>query len=378
MISESINANLQLNCRLNLTALYGTFNNDMSSCSTVDITTDIIEMVENDTIVIPKSYDFNKRYPLKGSRKFLQIAHKNRIYNITEDKYSDNIVIDLSSSESEISIIYNVFIDPLANWRGIIAGQLLQLKSFGIVSEADVFVHITDSHKLSDEAVKLIKSIIPTATISISTENKFEYGGIKLVHSLAKLRPDRKYIYFHSKGMSHGLFSRSLVDITLMTTTFSKWRKHIQHLGKNGVEKIGMFPGFGDENPSGNLGKEGGFIWFNFWYATGKYLSNCPEPHHNQDRYYYEKWLGFQNGDTIPTLREDCRSIYKVKMMPTTFYSSQQANHYMDRLIYKYNHSSLSKALPYIIRSSLIFHLYLKMKNLPRNLHFRKRKKIIG
>jgi hypothetical protein len=282
-------------------------------------------------------------------------------------KYSEDINVDLPLPERNIAIVYNVFIAPLANWQGIIAGQLLHLRSYGILSEADLYIHITDGHQLADDALKLIKGITPNAIISISTKNEFEYRGIKLVHDLARQDPNRNYIYFHSKGMSHnhGLFTRSLEDITLLTRTFSNWRKHIQFLGSGGIEKIGLFPGVGDDNIFGRLGGEGGWIWYNFWYATGKYLSNCPEPEITTNRHYYEYWLGLQKGDTTPVLRNDCRSIYKVQLIPKTFYSGLEAKYYIHRLIYKLNYSKILKDLPYIIKSSFILHLYIKVKSLP-------------
>ena len=363
---DSINSNRNLLANSKITASFGTFNSDMSPRNTIIITEDITDMIKNSVLTIPKNHNFNKTYAVEGNNKYVQVICNERVYNIADGKYSKDIVIDLSLAKRNIAIVYNVFIAPLANWQGIVAGQLLQLRSYGILSEADLYIHVTDCYGLVDDAIKLMKSIVPDVIISTSTKNEYEYHGIKLIHDLAKLDPDRIYIYFHSKGMSHGLYSRSLVDITLLTTTFLNWRKEIQFLGNNGVEKVGVFPAFGDVNPFGILGQKGGWIWYNFWYATGKYLAKCPEPRLTSDRYYYEEWLGLQNADDTPILRQDCKSIYSIKMIAKTFYSSLEAEYYMDRLIYKYNYSKILKDLPYIIKSSFVFYLYLKVKSFPR------------
>ena len=49
------------------------------------------------------------------------------------------------------------------------------------------------------------------------------------------------------------------------------------------------------------------FGWFNFWWATGKYLSTCEEPKMSREnRYYYEGWLssGKINNNKIYNLLE--------------------------------------------------------------------------
>lgn len=139
----------------------------------------------------------------------------------------------------------------------------------------------------------------------------------------------------------------------------------MQYLGNNGIEKVGLFPAIGDENPFGKFGGHGGYIWYNFWYATGKYLSNCEEPVLTDNRYYYEEWLGRQKGDEMPILRNDSKAIYDIKLIDKNFYSSLEALYYLHRLIHKDNSSDIVKSIPYTIKSSIVLYLYVKVKSLP-------------
>jgi len=92
-----------------------------------------------------------------------------------------------------------------------------------------------------------------------------------LVYDLAVKNPGCNFIYFHAKGMSHNLGGRSIEEITLFTKTFRGWRNNVKLLGRNGVNKVGLFRLFGRKKQA-KIGEFGGWIWYNFWYATGEYI----------------------------------------------------------------------------------------------------------
>ncbi|WP_114939571.1 hypothetical protein [Mucilaginibacter endophyticus] len=306
-------------------ALYGTFNIDMLPAETIDVSDKINDYVSGDVIRIPKDLVFHKVFgSVNGNdKKYLQISIGDRVYNILEDRYTEDITISFAQAESTIKIIYYFFTSPHSNWRAILAGQLFQLKGYGILSEAELYIHVTDTNNYTTEIKEIIGKITPSAIVSVSTINQFEYPAFKLMHDLAKQDPKSTFLYFHSKGMTHNLHSRSLEEILLFTKTFENWRKNIQLLNKEDKQKAGLFP------------SEEGWIWFNFWYAKGAYLAKCEEPEITDYRYYYEAWLGRANPEkTVPPT--DCLNLYKIKNASKHYFSAAEANIYKVNLMEKF------------------------------------------
>jgi hypothetical protein len=261
-----------------------------------------------------------------------------------------------------IKIVYYLYLVPDANWKEIASGQLRQLKNYGILNEADLYIHICDCHGLVAEAESLIKDIVPSALLNFSYENRFEYPGIKLVYDLAKQHPEAIFIYFHAKGVSHQIQLRSAKEVTLFTLTFKNWRKNIQLLNKNGIQKVGLFPAMlkAGLNKPGELG---GWIWYNYWYATGKYLSQCPQPMVHKDRYYYEGWLGLHNADNT-YITNDCASIYKIGLLSKTYFGPSEADHHLSQATMK--RAKTANKIAQVFYSPLFAHVYFKAKNFKR------------
>lgn len=267
-------------------------------------------------------------------------------------------------SGKNIKIIYYLYLNPDANWKAIVLGQLLQLKGYGILEKADLYVHMCDCHNLSAQAEILIKGIVPTVILSFSYDNRYEYPGIKLTHDLAKQYPNANFIYFHAKGMSHNIQSRSVKEITLFTLTFENWRKSIPLLNRNGIQKIGLFPAMLEEGAD-KSGDIGGWIWYNYWYATGKYLSNCAQPIIHQDKYYYEGWLGLHNADNT-YITNDCKSLYKINFISKTYFSPLEADHHLN-FSSKQLTGLVNKAIQ-IFNNPFLAHLYMKAIQIKRSM----------
>lgn len=159
----------------------------------------------------------------------------------------------------------------------------------GIFSICFHFV-VTDFNRY---AVHLVRKIIPTAIISVTTENVYEYPGIRRVWELGQQIPRNEshtalILYFHSKGMSNGeniTEVRSDFEKELFATVIDPW-KPITKIFQNKV----------DINKVGYQVSDTGFLWYNFWWARASYIHTlvCPiviKEWRAEQRFYYEQWL---------------------------------------------------------------------------------------
>ncbi|GAB2705177.1 hypothetical protein GCM10027037_33660 [Mucilaginibacter koreensis] len=346
---------------IEVAALFGVFSIDMLPLNTVDVSRELQAYINGSIITLPM--DFNFAYNLAPhQRLYLQISANGRTWYIAHEQYHEDIVIDLSDTARRLIIVYYLYVNPNSNWRSIVSGQLLQLKSYGIMPDAELYVHVTDSHQHTAEVSAMVTALIPQAMINTSDINQFEYPGVKLVHELAGRYPDCDFMYFHSKGMSHGLHGRLPEDVALMTRTFESWRKHLQLLRKNGIEKVGLFPAMADSNQALPNGRKGGWIWYNYWMAKGRYLASCPEPELTDDRYYYEEWLGMRSGEPQPVIHHDCWSLYDIKQFNKTYFTSTEATYHLNRMMYKMGSNYIARRHPWLIKSSFTLQLLLNWK----------------
>jgi len=214
--------------------------------------------------------------------------------------------------KKSIKLVYYVYIDRQSNWLAIVSGQLSQLKSYGLLDEAELYVHITDMANIFTDVIEVVQRISINAIISRSVENYFEYNSLSLIYDLAKQHPDCFLLYLHTKGMSYHLKSRLVEEIALLTKTFENWRENLELFNDEKINKIGLFPAVEEEETKLKQGIIGGWIWFNFWYARGSYLVSCGQPELNRDRYYFEEWLGGLQKDHL-TLNNDCHNLYNIK-----------------------------------------------------------------
>lgn len=204
--------------------------------------------------------------------------------------------------KKSVNIVYYGYINPSVKWWNIIGGQLSELKSIGILEVADLYIHLTGPDQEIELATRNIKNLIPNSIISTSNENQYEYRGIHLTWELATKYPDSIFLYFHSKGMSHGENERLLHERKLFKGTIGQWQKVISVFKENNhINKVGFSP------------SEAGWVWFNFWWARGKYLSECEEPILTERRHYYEDWLHRKINTSTKSSPHECYSLYESK-----------------------------------------------------------------
>jgi len=296
------------------TAYYGTFNDNMIAYDVTDVTHTVKKkFLTGDHLKIPAKTNFKRCFggSSLSKRKFLQIKIGTRLHNIAEDKYRNDINIDLYDTAKRIKLIYYVYINRNADWKAIVGGQLTQLKSYGLFDESDLYIHLTDTAGKFDDVIELIKGICELAIISTSAENHFEYPAIRLIYDLAIQYPEATFMYLHSKGMSYQVNSRSIEEVVLLGATFENWRYNLQFLEADHLNKMGLFPALSDNKFPERRVPHGGWIWFNFWYAKGRYLANCDEPEINENRHVFEHWLGLQKGPLV--FIDDCHNLYSGK-----------------------------------------------------------------
>jgi hypothetical protein len=177
----------------------------------------------------------------------------------------------------EIIIVYYIYINPQRNWKCIISGQINDLKNIGLLSVSKLYCVIcTPSINLFNECKKLIN--IVNANYYHITVNNYEYPGIKKLHELGTIYPEKIFFYMHSKGMVfHKNNGRNIQETQVLQNTIKYW-KYILYIFKNYsfIDKAGLFP------------DHSGVIWFNFFWIRGSFLKKLNPPIISSNRYYYE------------------------------------------------------------------------------------------
>lgn len=192
------------------------------------------------------------------------------------------------TTQKNAAIVYSAYINPDADWRSLIAAQIKDLSSFGVLNRCDLYIVVTNPTRAEGVANFFNELCIPTKLIEFYADNRFEYPAISRAWNLATSSPHYEYIgYLHTKGMSYAKSERNKLELILTHHTFSPWERVFQ-LFKNdsSIEKAGLFPA--------HDGDSTGWIWFNFWWARASYIRNLPKPIISTDRFYYEGWLSRQ------------------------------------------------------------------------------------
>jgi len=201
-------------------------------------------------------------------------------YKYIIEKYTNNI---------DINIIYYAYVtdDRKERAQMIINAQLDELIESNVLDNKNNKLYIVLC--ISDNNFNELKTILDNKLanynyeISYTPNNNYEYPGIKKLYDLACISPEKLYLYFHSKGVyyhhnNNDIINRDKWEKYLTKNTIQRWKDVINIvLNDPSVTRIGLFPC--------------SFVWTNFFWATGKYLSECSEPIINEDRYYYEGWL---------------------------------------------------------------------------------------
>jgi hypothetical protein len=199
--------------------------------------------------------------------------------------------------ESRICIVYFAYInpDPRKDWRSILNGQMDDLIRCGVLSHSSLEIVLSATPELAQQAHTCLESILSSFTFknfTIVHENHFEYEGIKRLHDLSQIYPNKIFLYFHSKGMVYYEDQhRVWLEQMLTKITLTKWRDVIFIFEQySDINKIGSYP----SNHEGH-----GCIWFNFFWVRGSYIKTCNKPGITDDRYYYEYWLGYAGNKSL-------------------------------------------------------------------------------
>lgn len=190
------------------------------------------------------------------------------------------------SDNTEINIVYYTYINPNSDYKTIIKGQLIDIINSKII--AKLFIVIScEFENLIDDIKILIHETLLNAKINyvldIKNENIFEYYGIKKIYDLAINEPNKYYLYLHGKGMLNKWNDenpRTENNVALTQGSVNPWEKVLNIFKTDdAINIIAMVPGIN-------------MAWFNFWWASGKYLITCEDPKiSRENRYYYESWL---------------------------------------------------------------------------------------
>ena len=264
----------------------------------------------------------------------------------------------------KIIIIYYIYLPNNGrNWKSVVGVQLDDLKICEInnaeLYKSELYIQISSEFcNLIDECIIFINKRIK-AVIRFNLENLYEYPGLKLVYDLAKLYPECILFYMHSKGMvftCDNKEKRNNTEKVILRNTLQLQEKAMNVFKENkNINKVGLYPA------------EEGFMWFNFFWVRASYFENKSSPIISDDRFYYEKYIGFEGK------YNDCYSIIENRVCYFTqpnvlcnLYSlinnSTGVNIYYDKNDYIFEYGTKTdkiditeKVLKYCLKENCIF-----------------------
>lgn len=210
----------------------------------------------------------------------------------------DNFADDFQNFK--VYVVYMMHIHPANNqWRSIVSGQLASLHDSKLISmgaEFHVEISIAPSESMNavvDAAIKFVEKYAPTSNIAITYKNEYEYQGINRVWQIGKSiaeydAPNSLILYFHTKCMVYQVFSplledgRCLNDKSMVKYVITPWRN-----------VTALFRANSNLNKAGLGLAPQGFVWGNFFWARASYVKTLEHPLIADDRFYYERWLGY-------------------------------------------------------------------------------------
>jgi hypothetical protein len=229
-----------------------------------------------------------------------------RIEYIEEEYYislkivGESVKIVIKPVYEEIIIVYHIYINPNKDWKSIVSGQISDIRDVGLLPFSKLYCIIcTTSTNLFNECKNLINDVVNANYYHI-TVNNFEYPGIRKLHELGTIYPEKIFFYMHSKGMVfHRTPGRNNEEIKILRNTIKNWN-YIKNLFNNNlfINKAGLFP------------DHSGVIWFNFFWIRGTFLKKLNPPIITSDRYYYEhNYINSNENDCFNLLRYDLSRI---------------------------------------------------------------------
>jgi hypothetical protein len=192
-------------------------------------------------------------------------------------------------TEQLVSVVYFIYLPKDSLWKPLVSDQLKDLIDCELVHNADIHVVLSClDPQLMNEGITFIHSMIRSAQIHVSSENNYEYSGIRQVWELGQNSSNPKnhiILYHHSKG------------ITLQKKGMSYVRDPCNQTMANSIIKpwcsiLKRFENEPNLNKAGYACAAPGWMWFNFFWVRASYLHNVVEPIKTNRRHYYEDWLG--------------------------------------------------------------------------------------
>lgn len=214
------------------------------------------------------------------------------------------------------AIVFGAYINPDADWRGLIRAQILDLSRCGVLVISDLYVVATNPKDVPGVYSFFSSLKVEIKSIQVVEDNKFEFPALCCAWDLAQSCHSYSFIsYLHTKGMSYAKTRRDEAERIFTTKTFSDWEIVINIFDKNpSVAKIGLLPAAGVDEP-------GGWIWYNFWWARADYIRGLSKPKFTSDRHYCEGWMARSVSDYGHTAI-DCFSLFSGRCQ---LFSAKQA-----------------------------------------------------
>lgn len=162
--------------------------------------------------------------------------------------------------------------------------QQLENNTVKLLNKTEIHIIATINKENEARFLQKVHRHFPNFTFNIQfyDENEYEYQGINKVWELGQVHDNKNDIilYYHSKGITHHVnykhnrndnYNIILKDLNQIFKIYSEYSE---------IDKIGY--------SCGGIG----WIWYNFWYARGSYISHVEKPIKTERRHYYEDWLG--------------------------------------------------------------------------------------
>lgn len=204
-----------------------------------------------------------------------------------------------------IGIVYHCFL--VNNWKEIVTRQLARVKNSGLYDTADLFYTTVVCAKEQEDEFKLLLEEYNKIQPIFTSENKYEYEGIKKVKELGDTYDDIKILYFHTKGVSNQYVTYNGKEHSSEKyNNIKAWAECLEYFlidkWNESVQKLNEFDNVG-------VTCDRGWYWGNFWWTQSSQVKQCGEVTFSGSRWDYEGWLNGFN-------KAKCFEWYKFSFNP--------------------------------------------------------------
>ena len=205
-------------------------------------------------------------------------------------------------NDTRISIIYFIHTHSHpTSYQHLFRSQMEDLKISRILSSTPfpTTLHIVATGTPIESIHSTLQSILESLhfysrknnLFSIEIEvhpesDTFEFHGISKVSQLAlthKGSPNHYLLYFHSKGISHKIYSRHQPSNPIGNHLF-------KHVIRDWERAIILFREREEINKMGLCCSQAGWVWYNFMWLRGSYVVELETPILTKKRRHYEDW----------------------------------------------------------------------------------------